>query len=304
MRLKAVGELLWRTVRGWREDNASLLAAGIAFYAVLSLAPLAMLAVAVGGLALGDAAAAGRLAAQLEGLVAPPVASAVEALLRAAGGSGPATATLVSAGLLLWSASNVFLQLQRALNLIWRVEGGAGAKGLWREVREHLVKRLVSFGMVLVTGLLLLLSVLLDTGLHFTHRMLVGAGGILADVALWKMLNQGASFLLLAVMTALIYQFLPDTQIRLGDVWIGAALTSLLLALGRWAAGFYFRVGIVESVYGVAGSFIVLMVGIFLSAQIFLFGAKFTWEYSRRRAGLNAGAGGAASRKAGSRAAR
>ena len=266
----------------WEKDNAALLAAGLSYFAVFSLAPLLLSMVALSSLLLEQQVAEGTVSRQLARVVGDRVASAIEVLLVEARKAGPGTATLVSVALLLLAASRVFTQLQTALNMIWGLtpsRAEAFRRNVWRFVR----KRLLTFAMVLGGGVLLLAFFFVDASLGLANRLLSDMFPLLGYVYLWKAANLVASLLVLTLGLGAIYKFLPDTRISWKDVWIGAAFTSFLLGLGRYVIGLYFTYTDPSSVFGAAGSVVVVLVGVYLSAQIFLFGAEFTWVYAYAR---------------------
>jgi YihY family inner membrane protein len=182
---------------------------------------------------------------------------------------------MVGLATLAWSASSVFAQLQEALNTIWEVEPKPGA-GLLGTVR----RRVLSMTMVLGIGFLLLVSLVLSAGLAALGRFF---GGLLPGAeALWQVVEFAVSFGVVTLLFAAIYKVLPDAEIRWGDVWVGAAATALLFALGKLLIGLYLGHASVGSTYGAAGSLLVLLVWIYYSAQILFFGAEFTQAYARR----------------------
>lgn len=275
--LRMTVSLLKETVTRWTEDKAGALAAALAYYALFSLAPLVLIAVAVAGLVFGQRAAEGELYSQLAGLMGESGARAVEHLVASMNHrrSGGIVATGVGVATLLFGASKVFGQLQDSMNTIWRAERrtGGGLVGFLRA-------RLFSFGMVLGIGFLLLASLVLSTVLELAGERLrpiipVGvAGGQALDAVL--------SLVVFSVLFALIYKLLPDTSVAWRDVWPGALVTAVLFTIGKFAIGFYLRKAGVASSYGAAGSVIILLLWIYYSAMILYLGAEFTHVYSVR----------------------
>ena len=276
--LRTTVSLLKETVTRWTEDKAGALAAALAYYALFSLAPLVLIAVAVAGLVFGQRAAEGQLYSQLAGLMGESGARAVEHLVASMNHrrSGGIVATGVGVATLLFGASKVFGQLQDSMNTIWRAERrtGGGLVGFFRA-------RLFSFGMVLGIGFLLLASLVLSTvlelaGEHLRPIIPVGvAGGQALDAVL--------SLVVFSLLFALIYKLLPDTSVAWRDVWPGALVTALLFTIGKFAIGFYLRKAGVASSYGAAGSVIILLLWIYYSAMILYLGAEFTHVYSVRQ---------------------
>lgn len=274
-----VGEvlsLLKETFREWREDKASRLAAALAYYTVLSLAPLLIIVVAFVGFFYGSEEAQAEIAAQATEALGERGAEAVTDMLASASGPGAGiVATLIGVATLLLGATGVFGQLQAALNQIWDVEEkkGGGIGGLLRS-------RLLSFGMILGIGFLLLVSLVLSAAVgaltnFFAENLPVPSFVLaLSDFAL--------SFLLVSLLFALMYRLLPDAEVAWGDVWVGALFTAFLFAAGKLALGFYLGNSAVGSAYGAAGSLVVVLVWVYYSAQILLFGAEFTQVYANR----------------------
>lgn len=276
--LRMTVSLLKETATRWTEDKAGALAAALAYYALFSLAPLVLIAVAVAGLVFGQRAAEGELYSQLAGLMGESGARAVEHLVAGMNHrrSGGIVATGVGVATLLFGASKVFGQLQDSMNTIWRAERrtGGGLVGFLRA-------RLFSFGMVLGIGFLLLASLVLSTvlelaGEHLRPILPVGAAG-------GQALDAVLSLVVFSLLFALIYKLLPDTSVAWRDVWPGALVTALLFTIGKFAIGFYLRKAGVASSYGAAGSVIILLLWIYYSAMILYVGAEFTHVYSLHR---------------------
>jgi membrane protein len=273
----ALGELVTlakETVTRWSEDKASTLAAALAYYAIFSLAPLLLIAVAVAGLVFGERAAEGQLYAQLAGVVGDASARAVQRLVANLHQqrSGGIVATVVGVATLLFAASGFFVQLQDSMNTIWKAkrQSSEGIRGLLRV-------RLLSFGMVLGIGVLLLLSLILSAAASYLTAFLprgMGLGAVLDAVV---------GVALGTVLFAMIYRVLPDASVAWRDVWLGALVTALLFSVGRLAIGFYLRRASVASTYGAAGSLVILLLWIYYSAAILYLGAEFTHVYSLRR---------------------
>ena len=272
---RAAFDLLKTTYSDWSEDKASRLAAALAYYTAFAIAPLLLIAIAIAGFAFGEDAARGQVSAQLEGLLGADAAQAVETAIANSGKSGATTiSAIVGLATLLWSASNVFAQLQDALNTVWEVAPKPGAG-----IMATLKKRFLSMTMVLGTGFLLLVSLVLSSALsalgNFLNNLLPAAG------LLWQVVNLAISFAVITLLFAAIYKVLPDVEIAWSDVWIGAAVTALLFTIGKLLIGLYLGHASVGSTYGAAGSLLVLLIWVYYSAQILLFGAEFTQVYAR-----------------------
>jgi len=262
-------DMLKEAVAEWKDDKASVLAAALSFYTMISLAPLLVLATAVAGLFYGQEAVSGRLSAEIAGMVGADAARFVEDMVKSA--SKPAQGVMATAmGLimLLFGASGVFGALQDALNTIWDVEPG---KQSWTEM---LKTRFLSLTMVVGTGFLLVVSLVASTLLSAMTDF-VGP------------LGQGLNLLVsLAVFTGLfaaLFKLLPDVEVEWGDVWHGAFFTSVLFTLGKFLIGLYLGHSAVASSYGAAGALAVILIWVYYSAQILFLGAEFTQVYARRQ---------------------
>ncbi|MGL5939040.1 MAG: YihY/virulence factor BrkB family protein [Waterburya sp.] len=277
IRIKTIFKLLQESFREWQEDKASLLAAALAYYTVFSITPLLVIAIAIAGAVFGQDAARGEILQQINSLVGKQGAQAIETAL--ANANQPqlgSIASIISVIVLLIGASGVFAQLQEALNTVWNVKAKPEKQGFWEFIR----KRLLSFGMVLAIGFLLLVSLILSA-------MLSGISNL--DINLlpgfdpfWEVVNFVISFGFISLLFALIYKYLPDVKIRWKDVWVGAIITALLFTIGKYLIGLYLGQGSLGSTYGAAGSLIVFLAWVFYSAQILLFGAEFTQVYARK----------------------
>lgn len=276
-KLSHLWQLTKETASDWSDDNATRLAAALAFYTVLSIAPLLVLAIAIVSLVFGEDAARGQVASELAGIVGPQAGEGIQTVIQHADSpSGGAIGSIVSVVVLLFGASGVFGELQAALNTIWEVKPkpGLGIKGFLRA-------RLFSFTMVLSVAFLLLVALVLSAGLSavgafFEHKLPGGAG-------LWQVINFVISFGVITVLFALIFKTVPDVRIEWRDVWMGAALTALLFTIGKFALGLYLGRASVASPYGAAGSIIVLVIWVYYATQILFMGAEFTQVYARSR---------------------
>ena len=255
------------------EDNALRLSAALAYYSIFSIAPLLVLAVGLAGWLLGDKAVSGNLSRELQGLVGYQAAQAMQSMIASASKPSQSfTATIVGLATLLIGASGGFGQLKDALNTIWEVRPKPGL-GIRAFVRE----RLLTFGMVLVIGFLLLVSLLLSSFLAalsnwmkaFLHLpdWLGGAGMIV-------------SFAIVTLLFALIFKVLPDVKIAWKHVWIGAATTAIFFELGKFGLAFYLGRESTTSSFGSAGSVVLLLLWVYYASCILLFGAEFTKVYA------------------------
>ena len=260
----------------WQEDHASRLAAALAYYAAISLAPLLIIVLGVAGLAFGSEAASGQLKGQMEDLIGPQSAELVQDIINYA--NMPAAGIVSSAAgmiVLLLGASGVFGALQDGLNTVWEVtpRPGRGIRGIIRD-------RFLSLTMVLGVGFLLLISLVVSAALAAVGKYMGGA--LLMPMFLLNGINAMVSFVVVAVLFALIYKVLPDAEIGWGDVWIGATLTALLFTIGKLVIGLYLGRSSTASAYGAAGSLVIILIWIYYSAQILFFGAELTQVYANR----------------------
>ncbi len=277
----------WQLIReaasDWSEDKASQLGAAMAFYSILSLAPLLVIVIAIAALVFGEQEAKSQITSQMQDLMGREGAEALGTLIEDA--KQPATGTiaaLLGIATLLFGASGVFGQLQEAMNTIWEVE--RKPLGFLGYIRE----RFLSFTMVLGVGFLLLVSLVLSALLSGMSDMLgerVHGLGFITQLA-----NTLISFGVVTVLFALIFRVLPDTHVAWRDVWGGAMITALLFTIGKYLIGLYLGTSSVGSAYGAAGSLVVLVVWIYYSAQILFFGAELTQVYARRYGSRSIGA--------------
>jgi membrane protein len=241
------------------------------------LAPLVVLAIGIAGLVFEPDTARTGIVREIGDTVGQPAASALEKMILEAAEDGSSKlAALVGAAVLLFGASGVFLQLQDALNTIWRVAPKPG-RGLWIMLRD----RLLSFALVLGTGFLLLVSLVVSAGLAAMGSMLRGwslPGGVL----LWQGVHMVLSFTFITLLFALIFKLLPDAKIAWRDVWIGALVTALLFNLGKYLIGLYIGQSGTTSAFGAAASLVLILVWVYYSSQILLLGAEFTRVYANR----------------------
>jgi len=270
--------LIRETVKRWSEDRASTLAAALAYYAIFSLAPLLLIAVAIAGLLFGPRAAEGELYSQLAGTVGETSARALQRMIahlheRRSGGI---VASAVGIATLLFAASGLFVQLQESMNVIWRAKARA-AKGILGFLRV----RLVSFSMVMAIGLLLLLSLILSASLAVVARYLTTV--LPQSLAVGAVLDALVGLVLASGLFAIIYKVLPDAQVAWRDVWLGALVTSVLFTIGKFGLGFYLSRASVASGHGAAGALVVLLLWIYYSAMLLYLGAEFTQVYASHR---------------------
>jgi membrane protein len=275
VKAKAWWSILKETGADWLDDNASRLAAALAYYTLLSIAPLLIIAVALVGLAFGDEAARAGISSEMTAIVGDQAAQSIQAILKQDRAAEVGiVSSMVGLVVLLLGASGVFGELQAALNTVWEVQAKPG-RGIWGLIKD----RFFSFTMVLGVGFLLLVSLLLSAGLSAVGRFLseLLPGG----EALWQVLNFVISLAVVTGLFALIFKIVPDVKIEWRNVWIGAAMTALLFTLGKFLLGLYLGKASFASMYGAAGSLVVLVVWVYYSAQILFLGAEFTQVYAK-----------------------
>jgi membrane protein len=266
--------LIREAVSDWVEDNAPRMGAALAFYSILSLAPLLLIALAIAGLFFDQADARGQLIAQVRELIGVEGSKAVEAMLTNETGTGRGIAAVLGIATLIFGASGVFGELQSSMNAVWDVR--PKATGIWEMIRA----RFLSFAMVLGTGFLLLISLIMSTVIAGFHKRLSGA--MPQFEWLWQGLSVLVTLTIVTLLFAMIYKFLPDAKVPWRDVWLGAIITAVLFAVGKIAIGLYLGKSGLASSYGAAGSLVVLIVWVYYSAQILLFGAEITHAMSQR----------------------
>lgn len=271
----AFGLVARQAIRDWSNDNAARLGAALAFYAVFSLVPLLVVVLAVAGLFYEPDLVRGELDAQLVGLFGDVGARAVQDLLLASK-HAHANTTIISLLMLLWGATSMFTQLQDSLNAIWQVRPKTG-RGVLKMLRD----RILSFIMVVSAGLLLLVLTVISTVLQAAGTWFSATFGNAEWIV--QFVQTFVSFLTIGLLFAIVFKYVPDVVLRWSDVWIGALVTSVLFIAGKWAVGLYLAHGGVGSSFGAAASLAVVLVWIYYSAQIVVFGAEFTQAYARMR---------------------
>ncbi len=268
--------LLKDTFLAWSNDKVPRHGAALAYYTVLSLVPLLVVLIAMIGVIFGHEVGQGYVIGQIGNMVGAQSAEAIKDMIHRA--NEPSTgivATVLATGTLLLGASGVFAQLQDSLNSIWGVKPKEG-RGLWGLIQD----RFLSFAAVLGTGFLLLVSLVLSAALAAVGKWV--GGWLPAPELMLQALELLMSLAVITGLFAMIFKVLPDAQVAWSDVWVGAALTALLFTIGKFAIGFYLGKSDVGSAYGAAGSLVIILVWVYYSAQILLFGAEFTEVYANK----------------------
>ena len=277
MRVKKFFGLFVHAFNEWNASNAQRFGAAIAYFSIFAIAPLLIIALALGGMMFGEEAATKSMQDELETTLGEPVAKATQQVLASSkeeeGRS--ITATLIGFAVLIFGAAGVFYQLQEALNTMFKVPPKPD-RTFWETVRTMFF----SVTMVLGSGFLLLVSLVINAGLtamsHLANAYLPGGE------ALWKVVDFAVSFIVVTGLFGLIYKLVPNVRMAWRDVWTGAALTSLLFTLGKFVLGWYLGRPGTTSTFGAAGSLVVILIWVYYSSQILLYGACFTHVYAER----------------------
>jgi len=273
--------ILTTAVNDWLRHRCPRLGAALAYYAVFSLGPLLLIITAVAGLFFGPDAVRGSLTAQFRGLLGESGGQAINAMIEgAASASSGRTAAGIGILLLLIAALAVVVQMKDALNTIWEVEDPPDP-GWWWYVRTYVI----SFAGILSLGLLLTISLVVSTALTaFGAWVGIPTG----ENLVWQAVNLALSLSVLSALFALLFKYFPDTPVAWADVWPGAIATAALFEAGMLGISLYIGMQGLESTYGAAASFVVLLIWVYYSSQIVLFGAELTHVYAQHRAARGA----------------
>jgi membrane protein len=272
---KAIWTLMRDAADGWLEHRASRTGAALAFYTVFSLAPVLTLSIAIAGVFFGEAAARGEIVDEIGDLVGPQGAHLVQSVLQNAHRPGAGfIATIISIVTLILGTNTALAELKAGLDEIWNVPPERRT-GFWYYVRT----RLLSVGLILALGFLLLVSLVISTALDALGRL--SRGELLINTVL-SCINSLVAFVLVAALFATIYKMLPSAKIAWRDVTVGSLVTAVLFTAGKFAIGLYVGNSAVASAYGAAGSVVLILIWVYYSAQILLFGAEFTRAFAYR----------------------
>jgi membrane protein len=270
MNLRTIWSMLTRTFAKWSEHEAPRMGAALAFYSILSLAPLVIFVMAMLALVFGHDTAQSQLLSQVGGMIGSQGSAVVKGMIEHAQkpASGVA-ASVIGIVTLLFGASGVFGELRSALNTMFEADTRRDA-GVWGTIKA----RFFSFGMVLAVGFLLLVSLLISAALATLEKFF---GGLLPLPGIvLSVINTAVSLAGITILFALIFRYVPETKVPWKNIWTGAAVTAILFTLGKFITGFYLGKAAVGSAYGAAGSLIAVTVWVYYSAMSFLFGAEFT----------------------------
>jgi len=273
--MKKYLELLQITFKEWNEDNVPRLAASLAYYTALSLAPLLLVMLALLAFFFGDEAARGQIVDQFSGELGVESAEFIQELIQDSSDEEKGIfSTVISVVMLLAGATGVFMQLQSALNEVWDIEVKSGG------IKDMIQKRVLSFGLIMTLAFLLLISLVINGVIASLDTFFIGI--LPGAQILGHLITTTISFGVSTLLFAIIYKYMPDATIHWRDVLVGAVVTSILFTVGRFALSLYLGNAGVASSYGAAGSFIVILLWVYYSAQIVMFGAEFTQVYARR----------------------
>ena len=266
--------LVKAAVMRWWDDNALRLSAALSYYTLFSLAPLLTIAVAIAGLVVDEKMVQEEVLGQFQGLIGKAGAETIANMLESAGQPVQGTiATVVGLVTLVIVSTGMFSELQDALNLIWRIKPKK-RDALWSALKS----RFLSFILVIGTGVLLLVSLLVDTFLAALGRLVLRA--VPGPQVMLAFVDVAVSLPVITVLFALMFKVLPDGYIAWGDVWLGAVASGTLFIIGEWAIGLYIGSTAIASMYGAAASLMVILVWVYYSALIFFLGAEFTCVYA------------------------
>lgn len=275
MTLRQCYDLVLNSAYAWSEDRAPSMGAAIAYYTIFSLAPILILVIAIAGFVFGEEAAEGAVIGQLIGLFGPQGAAAVQAMLANNYQDGSnIIATVVAVALLAVAATTVFGEMQASLNVIWK------AKPSTRSAPVELIKsRLIGLSLIVALGFLLLVSLVISAALTALAGYL---NSLFPDFdVIMRLVNIAISLLVTTALFALVYKILPDTRIEWRDVLIASVIAAILFTIGKFVISLYIGSSSVASTYGAAGALVTILIWVYYSAQILLFGAEVAKTYAR-----------------------
>ena len=280
VRLPTGLRLFWMAIKGWTKDNVPRLGASLAYYTLFAVSPILVISIAIAGSVFGAEAVRGQIVGQIDQLIGRDGAMAIQAILEGAHRDKSSTLAVVMGSItLVIAASGAFLELQHALNTIFRVKQDPKKSG----IVVFLKNRLRSFGLVVSIGFLLMVSLLVSAALSALGAYV--STSKFGGPALWEVINILVSLGVVTLLFAMIYRFLPDVRLKWRDVWTGSLITAVLFSIGKFLIGLYLGRSSIASSYGAAGSIVVLLVWVYYSAQIILLGAEFTRVYAEYREG-------------------
>ncbi len=275
--LKDIWEMVKTAGNNWVEDKVPRMGAALSYYTIFSIAPLLVIAIGIAGLVFGREAAQHQIVGQIAGVVGETSAKAIQEMLSHAWLNGASVwATVVGVIVLLFGSTGVFVELQDALNTIWKVAPKPG-RPIWEMLRE----RFLSLTVVVGIGFLLLVSLLISAVLSALVKFLTPAS-LPGGATLWQVINNLVTFGFLILVFAFMFKALPDVKIPWRSVWVGAIVTAVLFTLGKYLIGLYVGQTSTQSAFGAAGALVLMLVWVYYSAQIFFFGVELTRVYALR----------------------
>jgi membrane protein len=275
MTLKAMWDMLKEAWQAWSKDKVTRLGAALAYYTIFSLAPLLVIVIAVVGLVFGRDAAQGRIVTEIQGVVGEASAQAIQTMIAKA--QAPAAgilATVISLITLLLGATGVITELKDTLNTIWNAQ--PPDMGLWSTLKS----RLTSLALILGIGFLLLVSLVVSAALSALNAFMTDLFSSPWLLYFWQAVNFVVSLGVITALFAMLYRFLPDTEIPWQDVWVGAGLTALLFVISKTLIGLYLGKSSIGSAYGPAGALVLILAWVYYASLVFLFGAELTKVYA------------------------
>jgi membrane protein len=282
---KEIAALSRVAFQNWQNDRAPRMGAALAYYIALSLAPTVLILLAIASLAFGAQAAEGRLVSQIQGFVGYEGAKAIQTMIEGVHRSRNIAATVLGLVTVFFASSAVVSELKDAMNTIWRVPEDTTSKGL-RSIFNLVKDRLLSFALVLASGLFLVISLIVNAWIFAAGKLL--NSGAAPPQALVETGDWLVSFVVITFLFAFIYKVLPSVPLHWGDVTIGAVATSLLFTGGKVLLGVYLGKARFSDTYGAAGSLIIVLVWVYYSAQVLFLGAEFTRAYACRFGSMRA----------------
>ena len=276
LKFKDLKEMIYETFDQFIDDKGFKMSAALSFYAAFSLGPLLLIVISVAGIFYGEEAARGEISKQITYLIGKDGAEMIQTIVK--GASNKVTgifAGIVSLIFLILGSIGVFLELQESLNTIWGIESRPG-RGIWGFIKN----RLVSFSMVVATGFLLMVSLIINSLIYLTYNFLGDYFDVILPAS--EAVNIISSFIVITLLFAMIFKYLPDAIISWKYVWLGAVITSVLFSIGKYFIGLYLGNSSYGSTYGAAASVVILFIWIYYSGIILYLGAEFTQIFRRR----------------------
>ena len=269
-------QLFWKALKQWYDDGASHHGAAIAYYTLFALAPVLLVVIGIAGVVFGQEAVRGQIVTEIAGLIGRDGAEAIQAILqRASEPREGITASVLGLIALFLATTGAFLELQAALNKIWKVKAEQ-SPGF--DFKALLTRRVRSFGVVVAIGFLLMVSLSIGAAVTALTTWLGDRTAVWPRVVI--ILNQIVSIGVATLMFAVLYRVLPDVQLHWRHVWVGALTTSLLFAIGQRLIGLYLGNSAIASPFGAAGTVAIILVWVYYSSQVVLLGAQFTYQYA------------------------